>query len=464
MGHGQHRNSTGPTSFVSSLKTSAKRIASNKSTPPQLDDVFESIDEGYPPSFSTKRSSSSSRSSQLSAYKTRAASESSASIASPLQAHDRKAAQSRLSKNPLSKSASLSSWKPLSNQQSLHDFIPPASGVSTYVDLENSTGSLTMAETAFANGYRQEYGKPPSTSASNVSFGAGGNNGPLPTPGLPPAGGMQNPGIIYQQIHDMSTKRISTLDYLRKAHEGRVYWYNTLLFNKSDLAKMPFFEPKRLARRATNYLLLGLSLPSILDLNSATQQEYLRALNALLSEFESYQQVHPPDGGSASSLSRARIPSMFKRATAAGTKGRRTSSAADIGLPMHTSDPTDLKKMSSVSTTGSTIPSFPASEQELLPGEEYTHLLTPSLPFDPDFFETFATLCDVLIDCYTRILSLIPSPAMCAPGTGELFAKADARLRKVIVSGIVKEFEDASRAGAKAEFAGLGKVVLGGLI
>ncbi|KAL2051556.1 hypothetical protein ABVK25_008218 [Lepraria finkii] len=104
------------------------------------------------------------------------------------------------------------------------------------------------------------------------------------------------------------------------------------------------------------------------------------------------------------------------------------------------------------------------SEQELLPGEEYTYMLTPSLPFDPDFFETFATLCDVLIDCYTRILGLISSPAMCAPGTGELFAKADARLRKVIVSGIVKEFEDASRAGAKAEFAGLGKVVLGGLM
>ena len=461
---GQHRHSTGPTSFVSSLKTSAKRITSIKSMPPQLDGVFESIDEGYPPSFSTKRSSNSSRSSQLSHYKKRAASESNASIASQSQAPDRKPTQSRLSKNPLSKAASLSSWKPLSNQQSLHGFVPPASGVSTYVDIENSTSSLTMAETASANGYRQEYGKSPSTSASNVSFGSGGNNGPLPAPGLPPTGGMQNPGIIYQQIHDMSTKRISTLDYLRKAHEGRVYWYNTLLFNKSDLAKMPFFEPKRLARRATNYLLLGLSLPSILDWNSATPQEYLRALNSLLSEFESYQQVHPPEGGSASSLSRARIPSMFKRATAASTKGRRTSSAADIGLPMHTSDPTDLKKMSSVSTTGSTIPSFPASEQELLPGEEYTYMLTPSLPFDPDFFETFATLCDVLIDCYTRILGLISSPAMCAPGTGELFAKADARLRKVIVSGIVKEFEDASRAGAKAEFAGLGKVVLGGLM
>ena len=61
-------------------------------------------------------------------------------------------------------------------------------------------------------------------------------------------------------------------------------------------------------------------------------------------------------------------------------------------------------------------------------------------------------------------MTLVPSPAMCAPVTGELFTKADTKLRKVIIQGIVKEFEDASRAGAKAEFAGLGKVILGGLM
>ena len=230
---------------------------------------------------------------------------------------------------------------------------------------------------------------------------------------------------------------------------------------------MSYFETKKLARRATNYLLLGLSLPAILDLNASNPLEYLRALSALLAEFESYQQIHPPDGPSPSSLSRSKIPQMFKRAThAAGTKGRRTSSAAEIGLPMNTSDPSDLKSMtnSSVSTGAATSSSFPASEQELLPGEEYAHLLTPSLPFDPDFYETFATLCDVLIDCYTRIMTLISSPAICAPGVGDLYGKADARLRKVMVAGIIKEFEDASRSGAKTEIAGIGKVVLGGLI
>jgi len=246
-----------------------------------------------------------------------------------------------------------------------------------------------------------------------------------------------------------------------------MYWYNTLLFSKPDLAKMAYFDPKKLARRATNYLLLGLSLPAILDLSTSSAMDYLRALNVLLAEFESYQQVHPPEGSSASSLSRARIPQMFKRAThATGSKGRRASSAHDIGLPMTSSDPADLKSMvnGGPSTGSSTASSFPISEQDLLPGEEYTHLLTPSLPFDPDYFETFATLCDVLIDCYTRIMSLIASPSQCAPGISEIFTKADARLRKIIVSGLVKEFQEASRNGAKAEIAGVGKVVLGGLM
>ena len=309
---------------------------------------------------------------------------------------------------------------------------------------------------------------------------------PTPTTGATSssgAGGAHNPYIIYQHIHDTASKRISTLDYLRKAyddtlpavspagadylhsHEGRVYWFNTLLFTRPDLQRFSSTEPKKQSRRATNFLLLGLSLPTILDLSSTNSLEYLKSLNALLLEYETYQQIHPSDGSSASSLSRARIPAMFKRA--ATSKGRRTSSATEIGLPMSsTSDPSDLKSMtgSIASTSSSTASSFPTSDQELLPGEEYTHLLTPSLPFDPDFQETFATLCDVLIDCYTRAMSLINSPTTCTPGVGETFFKFDSKVRKLVISGVVKDFEEASRGGAKSEVAGVGKVVLGGLI
>ena len=226
---------------------------------------------------------------------------------------------------------------------------------------------------------------------------------------------------------------------------------------------MPYFDTRKLARRATNYLLLGLSLPTILDLNGSNPLEFLKTLNALLSEFESFQQIHPPDG--SSSLSRGRFPQMFKRATATGGKGRRTSSAAEIGLPMGT-DYSDSKSINgSVSAGGaSSATSFSISETDLLPGEEYTHLLTPSLPFDPDFYETFATLCDVLIDCYTRLMGLVSSPRECNPTVAEMFTKADARVRKIIVQGVVKEFEDSSRGGVKSEVAGVGRVVLGGLM
>ncbi|KAG9237551.1 hypothetical protein BJ875DRAFT_141958 [Amylocarpus encephaloides] len=292
--------------------------------------------------------------------------------------------------------------------------------------------------------------------------GMGGPTGPTQIASQqPPSPTLEN--ITYQHIQETSSKRISTLDYLRKAHEGRVYWFNTLLFNKPDLQRMPYFDPRKLARRATNYLLLGLSLPTVLDLNSSNVYEFLKTLNALLSEFESYQQVHPADG--ASSLSRGRFPQMFKRATGAGSKGRRTSSAADIGLPMG-NDAFDSKSTggnTSIGGSGSAT-SFPVGETDLLPGEEYTYLLTPSLPFDPDFYETFATLCDVLIDCYTKLSSLVASPRDCNPTMAELFTKADARVRKIIVQGVVKEFEDSSRAGVKQEVGSVGRVVLGGLM
>jgi len=297
------------------------------------------------------------------------------------------------------------------------------------------------------------------------SVPGGGINVPGATGG---AFGQQSANAIFQHIHDMASKRISTLDYLRKVNEGRVYWFNTIHFSKADLMRIPYFDARKLARRSVNYLLLGLSLPPILDLNS-TPLEYLRALNALLLEFESFQQIHPLDGSSSSTLSRARLPQMFKRATHTSSKTRRTSSATDIGLPMQFSDPSDVKAMAGntapSAAAASAVTSFPYIESsELLPGEEYSCLLTPSLPFDPDFFETFATLLDVLMDCYTRLLLLVSSPAVCTAAVGEMFSKADAKLRKIIVAGIVRDFEDSSRNTSKQEITGISRVVLGGLL
>ncbi|KAI1466184.1 uncharacterized protein F4812DRAFT_99393 [Daldinia caldariorum] len=291
---------------------------------------------------------------------------------------------------------------------------------------------------------------------------------PTPLNGYYPASTMTSPPLIqneipslHQHIHEVANKRISTLDYLRKAHEGRIYWFNTLLFDKPDLARMPYFDSRKLAHRATNYLLLGLSLPAVIDLNSGTPLEFLRSLNTLLAEFESYQQIHTENGVNTSSLSRARIPNMFRRGP--GGKGRRQSGANDLYTDTSNNG---LASGSAVNSMPTNVINFGLGGEgnDLVPGEEYTHLLTPNLPFDPDFFETFATLCDVLIDCYSRLMSLLPTPKDCTPIIAELFTKADAKVRKMIIQGVVKEFEDSSRTGLKQELASVGKVVLGGLI
>lgn len=154
---------------------------------------------------------------------------------------------------------------------------------------------------------------------------------------------------------------------------------------------------------------------------------------------------------------------MFKRANVIGGKSRRSSSA--------TNEFPALTPQNSFHEPTSSVDSPPKDDLLLLPNESYVYLQTPNLPFDPDFFSTFATLCDVLIDCYTKILSLLSTPesVIVAGGgvpsiVGDLFSKADTRVRKIILGGVVREFEESCRQGVKGEVGGVGKVVLGGLM
>lgn len=266
-----------------------------------------------------------------------------------------------------------------------------------------------------------------------------------------------NVALMFQRIHDTATKRINTLDYLKKAHEGRTYWFNTLFFNRSDLAKLPYFESQKLARRATNFFMLGNSIPAVLDPNAENLVDYLRVMNALFVEFESFQAYHPPEGSTSSALPRVRMGQVFRRVTSGPSKGGRR--ASDMGgFSSYISDSTDNLSLSTPP------PQLPGSERELLPGEDYNYLLTPSLPFEPDYFETFITLCDVVTDCYKTMQGLVKSPATVEPGAAELFQKVDGRVRKLLIAGMVKDFEVASRQGARSEMAGVGKVVLSGLM
>lgn len=75
-----------------------------------------------------------------------------------------------------------------------------------------------MANTASAT-HGMWASRPSGTAHSNLAFGQNSTalGAPANIPPVPSAAGGHNPHAIFQHIHDMSSKRISTLDYLRKA-------------------------------------------------------------------------------------------------------------------------------------------------------------------------------------------------------------------------------------------------------
>ncbi|KAK3616626.1 hypothetical protein LTR56_025836 [Elasticomyces elasticus] len=291
-----------------------------------------------------------------------------------------------------------------------------------------------------------------------------GNGAPLqPITSTATTTGSQNPNSLYQSIHEISAKRMATVDYLRKVHEGNVFYFSTLHYTQSALhTTIPSLHTQKLGRRAANYLALGYSLPLLLDLNSGSPLEYLKSLTALLQEFETHSGLDSGGG----SLSRAKVGQMFKTGMGLGNRsgmrsGRRTSAVTD-SIALDASRASLLTLPGQVGGDGGSSPSDTTSP--IMNGHDFHHLLTPHLPFDPDFNTTFATLCDTLIDTYANLLSIISGPEACTPMVGEAFAKADKAVRKILVANVMREFEDGTRQGVKTEVAGLGKLVLGGLM
>ncbi|KXT06838.1 hypothetical protein AC578_7132 [Pseudocercospora eumusae] len=295
------------------------------------------------------------------------------------------------------------------------------------------------------------------------------NGAPLqPTPSVPTSmpGGPLNPNTIYTQIQETATKRMATVEYLRRLHEGDIFHFNMYHYSQGSLSSIPSMQHHKLGRRATNYFLLGYSLPAVLDMNSGSPLEYLKALSALLTEFEEYQNLSGFDA-SGNVVSKGRMGSMFKAGMGfggRGAKGRRSSTAI---VPDHLSMDTRQAELLGIpnSGRGSDVGSPQDMSSPINPsGHEFAYLLTPHIPFEPDFHTTLGTLCDTLIDVYAKLMEIIGGPDNCSVAVGDAFGKADKAIRKILVANAIREFEDNTRAGVKGEMAGLGKLTLGGLM
>ncbi|KAI9315516.1 hypothetical protein BX666DRAFT_1827562, partial [Dichotomocladium elegans] len=80
-------------------------------------------------------------------------------------------------------------------------------------------------------------------------------------------------------------------------------------------------------------------------------------------------------------------------------------------------------------------------------GAEYTHLTVPHVPFELDYFETFYTLTDILLEAYQKLLS---GSEGCTQAYFELVLKCDSKVKKIFAM-VTKELDGLARNAIKDE-------------
>jgi hypothetical protein len=72
----------------------------------------------------------------------------------------------------------------------------------------------------------------------------------MQSPLYPPNTGNTNnqlhPGL-YEYLAELVSKRVATIKYIRKAHEGNTHWFNTILLTKENLTVM--YPNSKMVRR-----------------------------------------------------------------------------------------------------------------------------------------------------------------------------------------------------------------------
>jgi len=89
-------------------------------------------------------------------------------------------------------------------------------------------------------------------------------------------------------IEHLVRKRIESWKYLKRVHEGSIYWMNVVFLTKEDIANY-YIDPKVLQKRAEEWFCLGISLANIFNLaNISNGAPFLTAISQLWDEYESH--------------------------------------------------------------------------------------------------------------------------------------------------------------------------------
>ncbi|EIM24217.1 hypothetical protein WALSEDRAFT_59149, partial [Wallemia mellicola CBS 633.66] len=155
-------------------------------------------------------------------------------------------------------------------------------------------------------------------------------------------------------LKDTIVRRIKSFKLMRMAYEGKLHWFNTVLLSRQDLEHT--LDDYKMAKRTNKFLILGLSLSYHLDNHQPS--DFVKSLSATLSEFDNIEDEN----------FKPKIKNLFKMKQS--------------------------KKGASNDGSGS---------------NDITYLTNPNIPFQLSYFEVIYTLCDILVQIYCKLSSILGS-------------------------------------------------------
>ncbi|KAE8260251.1 hypothetical protein A4X13_0g481 [Tilletia indica] len=207
-------------------------------------------------------------------------------------------------------------------------------------------------------------------------------------------------------VKELCNKRIQSIVYLKKTLEGRQSWLNTVRMSRRDLVAA--FETEKMKKRTIRNMYLGLSLAPVIEMNSLG--DLCKTVINLFAELESWSENVDKDRSKV-------VRNLFRT-----TRGSKRFAGGGAGLL-----------------------EFMGAEAPNLLTSEYTYLLTPNLPFAPDYFHTFFTLADMLQEVYYKILLSIGTssnksapPSAFNPSTGGSFSTVGSNSISMATSPVSK--------------------------
>lgn len=203
-------------------------------------------------------------------------------------------------------------------------------------------------------------------------------------------------------------------------------------------------EPTALLTSSAHYFYLGGSLPLLVSKSESSLNEFLKQLLLLLKEYDN---LRAPPSGDVSRNKISGVGRKLFRSRKSDTNIEPVKSRASS-----ISGPSSIPPLSPV--LGSNGPVSPTAS--ISGSNDYLYLNIFHLPFTPDIYQTFLSLCDSLIYTYRHIEDYLDNYQNLTPENYDLLCKVDHRINKYFINPTVKEIDSLSRSLIYEETSKLG--------